>query len=110
MPFGSAAPVGTLVHAPSVPMRPHDLHAALHVVTQQKPCAHTPEAHSVAAEHGAPGSFLPHEFPLQTLGVTQFAFVVQASKHFVPLQAKGRHAREFGATHWPVALQVGAPV
>ena len=98
------------MHTPSVPDRPHDLHAALHDVAQQKPCAHTPVAHSVAPEHGAPASFLPHELPLQTLGDTQFAEVVHASKHFEPLQANGRHAREVGATHWPVALHVGGPV
>jgi hypothetical protein len=79
MAFGSSVPVGTFVHVPSVPDRPHDLHAALHVVAQQKPCAHTPVEHSVAAEHGAPGSFLPHELPLQTLGETQFAVVLHAS-------------------------------
>jgi hypothetical protein len=33
--FGSSAFVGTFVHVPSVPMRPHDLHAALQVVAQQ---------------------------------------------------------------------------
>jgi hypothetical protein len=108
--LGSIVPVGTFVHTPSVPARPQDLHAAAQVVAQQKPCAHVFEAHSDAAEQGAPGSFLPHELPLQTLPVEQLSFVVHASKHFVPLHAKGRHAREVGATHWPVALQVGGPV
>jgi hypothetical protein len=41
----------------------------------------------VAPEHCAPLSFLPHELPLQTLGVEQFAVTVHARKHFVPLQA-----------------------
>jgi hypothetical protein len=109
-PFGSMVPVATFVQSPSVPTSAHDLHAALQVVTQQTPCAHTPEAHSVAPEQGAPGSFFPHELPLQTLGETQFAEVVHASKHFEPLQAKGRQAREGGGTHWPVALHVGGPV
>jgi hypothetical protein len=108
--FGSIVPVGTFVQTPSVPGRPHDLQEALHVVAQQKPCAHTLDAHSAAAEHGAPGTFLPHELPLQTLGATQFAFVVHAPKHLLPLQANGRHARDAGATHWPVALHVGGPV
>jgi hypothetical protein len=110
MAFGSSVPVGTFVHTPSVPARPHDLQAALQVVAQQKPCAHTPEPHSAAAEHGAPGGFGPHELTLQTLGATQFAAVVHALKHLVPLQAYGRQARDAGATHWPVALQVGGPV
>ena len=108
--LGSSAPVGTFVHAPSVPMSPHDLHAALQVVAQQKPCAQMPVPHSVGAEHGAPGGLGPQVFPTQLLGATQFADVVQALKHFVPLQAKGRHAREVGGVHWPVALQVGGPV
>jgi hypothetical protein len=108
--FGSSAPVATLVHTPSLPGSPHDLHAALQVPAQQKPCAQTFDAHSTAVEHGAPGSFFPHELTLQTLGDTQFSVVVHALKHFVPLHAKGRQAREAGATHWPVLLQVGAPV
>jgi hypothetical protein len=67
--------------------------------------------HSAAAEHGAPLSFLPHELPLQTLGVTQFADVVHVSKHFcAPLHAKGAHGRVGGATHCPVALHVDGPV
>jgi hypothetical protein len=110
IPFGSIAFVGTFVHTPSVPGRPQDLQAALHVVAQQKPCAQTAEAHSIAPEQGAPGGFFPHELPLQTLGVTQFAFVVHASKHLDPLHAKGKHARMAPATHWPVALQVDGAV
>jgi hypothetical protein len=110
MPFGSTMFVGTFVHWPSVPVRPHDLQAAVQVVAQQKPWAHTPVAHSVAAEHGAPLSFLPHELPLHTLGVEQFAVTVQASKHLVPLQAYGTHERAVGATHCPVLLHVGGPV
>jgi hypothetical protein len=97
--LGSTAPVGTFVHVPSVPGRPHDLHAAAQAVAQQKPCAHTFDAHSVLAEQGRPGIFLPHELPLHTLGATQLALVVQAEKHFVPLHAKGRQAIELGAVH-----------
>jgi hypothetical protein len=110
MPFGSVAFVATFVHTPSVPERPHDLQAALQVVAQQKPCAHTDDWHSVDAEHGAPFGFLPHEPLVQTLGETQFVLEVQASKHFEPLHANGRHARVPGATHWPLALQVIGPV
>jgi hypothetical protein len=39
MDFGSGVPVATFVHVPSEPPRLHDLHAALHVVVQQTPCA-----------------------------------------------------------------------
>ena len=87
IPFGSMAFVGTFVQAPAVPGNAHDLHEALQVVVQQTPCAQTPEPQSPAAVHGAPGSFLPHEFALQTLGATQFAAVAQVSKHWLPLQA-----------------------
>lgn len=81
------APVGTLVQLPVVPGNAHDLQEALQVVKQQTPCAQMPEPQSPAAVHGAPGSFLPHELALQTLGATQFAAVEQVSKHLVPLQA-----------------------
>jgi hypothetical protein len=111
IPFGSSVPVATFVQTPLEVPRLHDLHEALQVVAQQTPCAHTLDAHSVPVEQGAPLSFLPHELPLQTLGATQFAVDVQALKHFVaPLQANGAQGREAGATHWPVALQVEAPV
>jgi hypothetical protein len=62
------------------------------------------------SEHEAPGTFLPHEFPLQTFGETQFAGTVQASKHLVPLQANGAQGRALGAVHTPVLLQVEGPV
>jgi hypothetical protein len=111
MPLGSSVPVATLVQVPVEAPRLHDLHEALHVVAQQTPCAQTFEAHSVPAEQGAPFSFLPHELPLQTFGDTQFAVDVQALKHFVaPLHANGAQGRDAGATHWPVALHVEAPV
>jgi hypothetical protein len=109
-PFGSAAPVATFAHVPSVPLSAHDLHDASHAVLQQRPCAQMFEPHSLADEHGAPGSFLPHELLLQTLGDTQFAAVVHESKHLLPLHAKGVHTRVAGATHWPVLLHVGGPV
>jgi hypothetical protein len=108
--FGSTVPVGTFVHVPSLPGSAHDLHEALHVVEQQNPWAHTFDTHSAAAEHGAPFGFFPHELFVQTLGATQFVEAVQALKHFEPLHAYGRHARAAGATHWPVLLQVEAPV
>ena len=103
-------PVATFVHVPSVPLSEQDLHEASQVVLQQTPCAQKFEAHSVADEHGAPGSFLPHELLLQTLGATQLAAVVHESKHLLPLQANGVQTRVFGETHWPVLLQVGGPV
>jgi hypothetical protein len=79
--LGSVVPVGTFVHTPGLPGRAHDLQEASHVVTQQTPCAQMLDPHSAPAEHGAPGSFLPHELPSQTLGLEQFADVVHAPKH-----------------------------
>ena len=100
----------TFVHVPSVPLSEQDLHEASQVVLQQTPWAQTFEPHSAADEQGAPGSFLPHELLLQTLGATQLAAVVHESKHLLPLQANGVQTRVLGETHWPVLLQVGGPV
>ena len=86
-PAGSAAPVGTFVQAPSVPVSAHDWQAPVQALSQQTPCAQRDEAHSLPAEHEAPLFLRPHELPLQTLGVEQFAVTVHARKHFVPLQA-----------------------
>jgi hypothetical protein len=36
--FSGSVPVGTLVHAPSVPARPHDWQVPAHAVAQQYPC------------------------------------------------------------------------
>jgi hypothetical protein len=109
-PVGSVAPVATLEQTPIVPGRAQDLHAALQAVAQQTPCAQTLEAHSTFEEQPAPGSFLPHELPLQTFGATQFVDTVQATKHFCPLQANGAQGLEPGATHCPVLLQAEAAV
>jgi len=103
-------PVATFAHVPSVPLSEHDLHEASQAVLQQTPCAHKLEPHSPADEHGAPGSFLPHELLLQTFGETQFAALEHESKHLLPLHANGVHTRVLGATHWPVLLHVGGPV
>ena len=110
MAFGSIVLVGTFVHVPSEVGRLHDLHEALQVVTQQTPCAHTVEAHSVPAEQLAPGPLRPHELLMQVLGGEQFAETVHDGKHLVPLHAKGAHGVDPGATHWPVLLQVDGPV
>jgi hypothetical protein len=105
-PAGSGAPFGAAVHVPSAPGSAHELHAPPHAVSQQTPWAQKPVWHSPACEHEAPRIFLPHEFPLQTLGATQFWSEVQASKHALPLQVYGAHGSESGGVHWPVALHV----
>jgi hypothetical protein len=99
-----------LVQTPAVPGSAHDLQAAVQAVPQQTPWAQIVEAHSVPSEQLAPLIFLPQELTLHTLGVTQFAAVVQASKHFWPLHANGAHGRELGAMHCPVLVQVDGGV
>jgi len=84
---GSALLVGTLVHAPIVPVRAHDLHAVAQAVAQQTPCAQLLDMHSPPAEQKAPFGFRPHELPVQTLPGEQFASAAQAPKHLLPLQA-----------------------
>jgi hypothetical protein len=87
MPAGSALPVGTLVHVPTVPARAQDWHDPLQAELQQTPSAQKLDWHSNPTEQEAPGGFVPHElFTLQTFGVMQSSFVVQALKQAVPLQ------------------------
>ena len=79
-------------------------------VAQQPPCAQLADAHSVRSEQNAPFGLSPHEFPTHTLPGEQFASIVQAPKHLLPLHANGTHASASGATHVPVVLQVDAGV
>jgi len=95
-----------LVQVPCALLRAHDLHGPTQALLQQTPCAQKPDKHSVALLQEAPGIFLPHEFPLQTLGATQFLSCVQASKHLLPLQANGAHERDMGAAQVPLLSQV----
>ena len=83
-----------------------DLHGPAQAVPQQTPCAQKFDRHSMLLLQEAPGIFLPHELPLQTLGGTQFPSCVQASKHLLPLQAKGAHERDMGAAQVPLLSQV----
>jgi hypothetical protein len=110
MPAGSLAFVGTFVQVPSVPGRAHDWQAPPQALSQQTPCAQKVDVHSAFVEHDAPPPFVPHEFVVQTLGVRQSVFMVQALKHAEPLQTYGLHGSASGATHWPVALHVDGPV
>jgi len=87
VPAGSELSVRTLVQVPSDPDSVHDSHAPVQARLQQTPWAQKFDWHSEAAEQEDPGIFLPHELPLQTLGVRQLALAVHATKHAVPLQA-----------------------
>lgn len=107
---GSGVPLGTVEQVPSAPGSAHDEHAPAQALSQQTPWAQKPVWHSFATEHEAPRIFLPHELPLHTLGETQFASAVQASKHVLPLHVYGAHGRESGGAHCPVAVHVDAGV
>jgi hypothetical protein len=93
-----------------VPDSAHDLQLPLQAVAQQTPCAQVPEAHSAPPPQKAPTGFKPQELALQTLPGEQFASVVQAPKHLLPLQAKGGQGTSSGATQRPVSLQVASGV
>jgi len=94
------------VHDPIVPDSAHERQAPEQAVAQQTPCAQVLEMHSMRSEQNAPLGLRPHELPLQTLPVEQFASAVQLPKHWAPLQANGTHEIVSGATQAPVALHV----
>jgi len=96
-------------HTPSTPAT-HDLHAAVHVWSQQTPWAQMPLLHSTMVVHDAPLALRPHELFAHTLGATHCALVVQPVKHLLALQANGAHGSASGATHWPLALHIDAGV
>jgi hypothetical protein len=68
----SGEPAGRLVHVPRELASAQDLQTPSQGDEQQTPWAQMLETHSVLLLHVAPGFFLPHELPLQTLGGTQF--------------------------------------
>jgi hypothetical protein len=107
---GSGAPTATSPQAPIVPGSAQDLHAAAHATAQQTPCAQKPEPHSEAFEQNAPMAFGPHELAAQTFGTTHWLSFVHEPKQRAPLQPKGAHGSDAGATHWPVLLQAEAGV
>jgi hypothetical protein len=74
------------VQVPVVPARPHERQAPVQAVRQQMPCSQNPLWHSAVVVQAAPFGRLPQLPPLQTLGATQFASVVQLTRQlpFVP--------------------------
>lgn len=52
VPCAGGSCSATLVHVPSCPKLLQALHCAVHVVAQQTPSAHTPDAHSLFTLHG----------------------------------------------------------
>ena len=109
-PTGSDPPLGTSTHVPIDPGIAHDLQLPLHAVAQQTPCAQVPEPHSGPPAQNAPIGLRPQELPLHTFPGEQFASAVQATKHLLPLQAKGGQGTASGATQAPAALHVASGV
>jgi len=72
-----AAPAGTGEQVPALPPSAHDWQVPVQVELQQTPCAQKPEPQSVAKVHAAPIGFFPQLPPVQTLGETQSAVVLQ---------------------------------
>lgn len=103
-PSGSA-PAGTSVQVPAVPAIPHDRQAPAQAVRQQLPCSQKPLEHSVAPVQFAPLGFLPQLPPVQTLGATQLASVVQVTRQ-AP-EPPQTYAPQFVAVDVP---QVPAPL
>ena len=64
---------------------PHDRHAPVQAVRQQVPCSQKPLEHSVAPVQAVPLGFLPQLPPVQTLGATQSALVVQVTRQLPPV-------------------------
>lgn len=109
IPAGSALPVATFVHVPSVPDSAHDWQAPLQALSQQTPWAQKPLLHWSADEQVVPLLALPHEFgPTwpHTLGGRHWLSAVQALKHLLPLQVYGLHGIDDGFTHLPAPSQV----
>jgi hypothetical protein len=86
VPSGSAPPVATLVHVPSVLPSAHDRHAPVQALLQQMPWAQNVLTHSAPEPQEAPLAFFPHERLLHEFGVRHCALVVHVLKHAAPLQ------------------------
>jgi hypothetical protein len=85
-PWGSAAPDGTGVQAPALPVTLHDLQVPQLGAEQQTPSTQLPLSHSAAAAQICPRRFFPHEPSLQTVPIAQSPSPVQAALQAVPLQ------------------------
>jgi hypothetical protein len=65
-PFASVWPLGTKLHAPSLPERLHAWQVPLHAVLQHTPSTQLPPKHWLPAVHVAPGIFFAaHVVPWQ---------------------------------------------
>ena len=85
-PCGSAAPAGTGVQAPALPVTLQDRQFVQLGDEQQTPSTQLPLSHSAAAAQIWPRRFFPHEPSLQTLPFAQSPLPVHAARQAVPLQ------------------------
>ena len=76
--FSGSVLAGIAVQTPRLPVSPHDVQIPVQAPAQQTPCWHEPEAHSLAAAHVTPLTFLPQMVPLQTLPFEQSVLAAQA--------------------------------
>jgi hypothetical protein len=109
-PCGSAAPAGTGVQAPALPLTLHDAHRPQLVDEQQTPSTQLPLSQSPAAAQIWPRRFFPHEPALQNIPFAQSASTAQAARHAVPLQVYGTHDCITADLHVPAPSQVRGSV
>jgi hypothetical protein len=101
-----------LAQWPSEPESTHDWQVPAHALSQQTPCAHEPEPHSIPSTHVLPRSFNPHDPFEQTAGAVQSASVVQAFLQTPAPHRNGKHELAPGVTHapWPSQVEPGVKV
>jgi hypothetical protein len=105
-PCGSAAPAGTDVQAPALPLTLHDAQSPQLTDEQQTPSTQLPLSHSLPAPQIWPRRFFPHEPALQNIPPAQSASTAQAARHAVPLQVYGRQDCITAGLHVPAPSQV----
>jgi hypothetical protein len=84
----------------------HDRQVPVQAVLQQTPCAQKPDWQAVPALHGEPGGSLPQLPPVQELGETQSAFVVQVVLQTPVPHSKGSHICVVAVRQLPLPSQV----
>jgi len=95
---------------PAVPASAQDMHAAVHAVWQQTPCAQIPLAQSGPAAHAAPGGSFPQLLPVQTLPPEHCALLAHVVRQLVAPQAYGVQLWLAPGTQLPMPSQRAASV
>ena len=105
-----ACPAGTGEQVPVVPASAQDMQVPVQAALQQTPCAQKLDTQDAAEVQGAPGGSLPQLPPVQTLGDTQSALVVQVALHAAVPQTNGSHMAVVAFRQVPAPSQVRAGV